>query len=234
MYAVAVSYNNKHDLRADTINRRTDNPLIGHKISDRELNTFLVICISSLVALQFLIHQPASVIISISYLVLSLSYSYPKLNLKSHGWAATILLSLCYGTLPLLLGFFQASTVSYSQVLVLAFLQAIIISPIILSKDYKDLRGDKLTGKFTPLVIYGKATIVKVSLILSLISSVLIVAFAIRYKLNLSIILIMVTLYLFLVYKLHRQEGKLGRLVKAILAGVMLGISILLVKAHPL
>jgi 4-hydroxybenzoate polyprenyltransferase len=157
LYAVVVSINNLADLKTDTLNRRDDNPLVGDKLDSQYVYRFIGVCLAVVLVIQAFMVQPVTCTISGAYLFLGYVYSDRFFNIKSRGLWGTLLLCCCYGAIPALLGLSQGDPLGNRLLLQVVSVSLVAGSPIVLAKDYKDVEGDRLTGKSTPLVRYGIA-----------------------------------------------------------------------------
>jgi 4-hydroxybenzoate polyprenyltransferase len=158
--------------------------------------------------LQLGLKQPTSIIYMGLYALLLVAYSSPHIKLQARGILASIVLSVCYGTLPLFLGWTQQRTPNL-QFYVLAALLIMLMLPSLLAKDYKDLVGDRKTGKNTLLVRHGPTVVMRVSaliLILAFITSVL-AYFQFNWP---PVIILLVVVYSLCVSILHHKRGKTG------------------------
>lgn len=228
MYALNTSLNNYLDIETDKLNNRHDNPLAYGKLSLWQVQLFCGVCLVTVGYLQLLLVQPASLILTAVGLVLGLVYSLPKISIQSRGFLATVLLASWYGVIPLLLGSAQGSTWPAVNLILLTTMQLLLLSPVLLAKDYKDRVGDAAMGKRTPLVRYGKKVIVTVAVISGLMGLAIFVSiynkqFALQIGLSL--------LYLCLLYRLHKQAGAVRKLERLLLSAVLLTMLLLSFKA---
>ncbi len=223
LYSLAAGYNNLTDLHTDGLNKRADNPLLGKSINRRALYLFFVTNLMLLTFVQFFIRQPHSLSICLIYLMLFLSYSHRRINIKSKGYFSAALLCICYGSLPLLLGIVQGGRVAASIVYICVF-QAILLLPIVLAKDYKDLIGDRLTNKKTPLVKYGAKAVTKVAIVSALFASIIFLVIDKQTPLYLQLLSALV--YMALITWLHRNKGSVSQYLRLLLTVDMLAISL--------
>jgi 4-hydroxybenzoate polyprenyltransferase len=209
LYAVAATYNNIHDVKTDRLNLRKDNPLVFTPVSVKTLQIFMGL--NSLIALciGLTLRSPYSLGIVAVYVVLLAAYSHPKLKLQARGWLSPVVLSICYGGLPLLLGLIQNVPVHNQWLWQLPLLQALLTFPITLVKDYKDIVGDTVTGKRTPVVRHGERVVQTTAIAASMLSATYFVYLARLWPLNLSIIIILAGLYITSVAWLHFKLGQL-------------------------
>ncbi|HEX4775050.1 MAG TPA: UbiA family prenyltransferase [Candidatus Saccharimonadales bacterium] len=217
LYAVATNFNNISDLQTDILNKRNDNPFITSALKRYELTLFICVCLLCIVALQFSMRQPGTAIVTASYLVLSYIYSDSFFRLKSRGLLGTALLCICYGTLPLLFGFLQGALVQPHLMIELALFMPLSIAPLILAKDYKDYKGDRLTHKKTPLVLLGSKRLFLLASSLALVSVIAYAIFVVTHHVNLLIGFAIAASYFVLTRQLHTGKGHMTRLYKTAL-----------------
>ncbi len=226
LYAIAASYNNLSDIKTDKLNSRFDNPLISNKISKNTLKTFFSFCFIALLMTQLLLLQPSSIYICLIYLVLAILYSHPTIKLKSRSWFAIFVLSICYGCLPFLLGLAQTKTLYSFKICEFLIFQILLLFPVLLAKDYKDIKGDRLTNKLTPLIVYGQNIVIKVARLSLFVASFLYLYLSIKNKLNIPLSILMILIYISLGYKLHKNKGQLNKILRDILTIDMLLLSL--------
>lgn len=228
IYAAAAGYNNLQDYQTDRINKRADNPLLADRPSRGVMITFFAVTVGAATLLQMGLAQPASMILAVLYVLLATGYSHPKVHMQSRGWWAGILLSICYGSLPVLLGFAQGMSVLAIKPLFLAILQIPLLFPILLAKDYKDKKGDTLTGKRTPLVRYGKRVISQAAMGTALLAAAMYVAAATHLGINLLFALPALITYLIFCYKLHRKKGQINPHARKLANVLLIAMNLLL------
>jgi 4-hydroxybenzoate polyprenyltransferase len=220
LYGLAAGYNNFQDLSTDKINRRLDNPLTRAIISPAGLYVFWALNATLLVAPQFVMAQPVSVLIVTGFLCIALAYSHPLINLKSKGWLSTVSLAICYGGLPTVLGAVQGN-LRWSSILFLALLQVPLLTPSLLAKDYKDEKGDRATGKHTPLVRHGPQVVRIVSACFAGVAAVL------YFTASPGVVAaLLLGSYLLFIYYLHRQKGRIPALPSKLGSALLLTISL--------
>jgi 4-hydroxybenzoate polyprenyltransferase len=205
LYAVAANINNLIDYPSDKINKRADNPLISGELSPKVIKIWVSICLLLIALIQFFLSQPASLIATGSYIVLLFSYSNPWQSLKRLGIAGTLVLGLCYTTLPALTGLAQTSAPLIAQWPVILPLLLASMSGL-LAKDYKDLKGDHATNTLTPLVRYGARKIHAIAIGLI---SIAIVIDAITHT-GRRLPVIWLGCYLVFCHVLHMSKGKVA------------------------
>lgn len=225
LYAIAAGLNNIYDIKTDELNGRADNPLTVRSVSPQALLLFFALCLVALVVLQINLIQPATGLLSLGYILLAILYSYPKLNLKSSGWFSSILLCVCYGSIPLLVGLAQYNFKIEHDPLYYAGMQILFLFPVVLAKDYKDFVGDKLTHKLTPIVRYGVALVFRAAIICAVCTVLLYTATSTEPDLLMAALLS--SAYVAMVYDLHRTEGKINTAQR-----LLLSMTILLMSVH--
>lgn len=161
LYAIAAAYNNLNDIAVDQANHRADNPLSTGALAPYQVRWFIGVQVVVLVALQFWLTQPGTIVLCMIYGLLLLLYSHKQLNVQARGLIAHILLAVCYGSLPVLIAATQQGL--NTSTLWLAGFQITLLLPSLLAKDYKDLKGDRHYGKQTPLVRYGAKAVFKIA-----------------------------------------------------------------------
>lgn len=207
LYALAAAYNNWHDIQTDKFNHRKDNPLTTNHLPKPVVWGF-VACNTLLVigALLFMA-QPGSFVLISMYLLLSYAYSAPTPRLQARGFVAPLVLAACYGVIPMLLGATQGTPLSFGALAVLTLFQILVLVPSLLAKDYKDLRGDKASGKYTPLVRYGPVAVKRAAMIIATLAATAFSVICLAKKLDPLLIYATSACYLLFVYHLHASKG---------------------------
>ena len=210
LYALAASLNNLKDIDTDVVNGRIDNPLVGDHLKAKVVSLFGGVCLVTVVVLQPLMAQPKTALATGAYLLLMYVYSSTFFNVKSRGLWATLLLCLCYGALPLTVGAAQGSSLNSLLIIELAGLAFMAVAPLILAKDYKDLRGDRRTGKLTPLARYGETRLLYITYASALLSASFYVILAKMHGMELPWAILIAAAYGVMVFGLHRRKGSLS------------------------
>lgn len=229
LYGVAASLNNVADIRTDTLNRRTDNPMVGGLLRRRDLSWFVLLALIAAVVLQEYLSQPYSGVIAVVYVALSFAYSDKRLNLQARGIWGTGVLCLCYSTLPFLLGMYQAPLHTYARVFWIAVWTAIATAPIILAKDYKDVAGDKETGKMTPLVRFGTARLTMLTYGILALAIIIYTTLSSNKGTALWVSAAGSVVYVLLTVLLHLRQGKMPKTYKSALMLALIVMVALLV-----
>lgn len=153
MYGIVALQNDINDTATDRINKRHDIPYSRGHLSEMELlRTMLVLSIVATASGVVLNYQVLAWVGL--YLLLGYFYSGPA-NIKSRGIYAALLLGICYGAMPWLIGASVTGQIGEINLLIVAFISFIFSSGIIVIKDFKDVVGDRITHKNTLLVIRG-------------------------------------------------------------------------------
>ncbi len=226
VYALAAGYNNVKDYRADVINKRADNPLTTEQIAPFILKAFFLANLVLLGLLQFVLTQPASILLTVAYLVLTVAYSHKKPRLQARGFWATLTLGVCYGSLPVLMGLAQGTDVLAVKPLAFGAFQIPLLFPLLLAKDYKDLRGDRAVGKRTPLVRHGPAVVLRVALGSAVLAAGLYIGMGFWLELNPLLTLVASEVYVFFAYWLHRTKGTMSVYGRKLATFLLLGMSL--------
>ena len=232
VYALATGFNNMYDIATDSANGRTDNPLVGGQISLKSLKVFFAVCVLTIITLQTVFSQPWTVILVIFYGGLLLGYSHPQFRIMSRGLWATFLLAVCYGSLPLLLGAVQGGRINGMVAVDVALLQAGLLFPVLLAKDYKDLKGDAATGKYTPLVRYGPKAVMWLSYAISLAVSITYLFLLAAKGCNVIRAVVLSITYVVLVLMLHSRQPRPPKSIRLSLTVVMLAMTLLVLKCY--
>jgi 1,4-dihydroxy-2-naphthoate polyprenyltransferase len=172
-YGLVTAYNDLQDQTIDTANRR-HLPLVQGHLAAGEVRHTIVGLLISVAFLQLFVLQPIGLIFTATFLILGWAYSSPPLRLENHGLFGTLLLAVCYSTLPLLLGGLPANTTTLWLILACLLFSATTL----LFKDFKDETGDRLHDKRTPLVRYGHHRTKALSVIFFAIGQVLLLIYA--------------------------------------------------------
>ena len=210
LYAIAATYNNLADIAIDSANKRTDNPFASNQLGQRAGQVWIGCNLLAVVLLQLWSVQPVTVVCVLTLTALIYAYSQSRLNLQSRGLVAPIVLSICYASLPYLLGASQVRTLTHYDY-TLAGLNILLCMPLLLAKDYKDLAGDKAHGKLTPLVRYGARTVGRSALLLCLIASAGVVVLAASTSpgfVPFCLMLLYLVVYVASVIHLHQEQHK--------------------------
>lgn len=222
LYVLATMYNNFYDQRTDGINNNTQNLLVTRELSPRQVTIFTACICTSTVVTLIAIGSYSGLVVTIAYVALLIMYSHPIAALQSRGLVAPLSLAVCYGVLPLLL----PATGLYDKNIWLACgLQMILLSPVLLAKDYKDEKGDSLVGKKTFLVRHGAAFTMKTAVIWASAGLAIIAAVVLLLGQSLFVMVFLVPYWL-LVYRIHAQQGRLNKWAKKLLFLMLIGATV--------
>lgn len=225
LYALATSLNNLQDAPTDRLNHRHDNPFAYGHLTARQLWLFVGACVGVLGLLQLGLQQPGSMLCIVGYIALSVSYSHPRIALQARGLIATALLTLCYGAIPFLLGALQNGNLSDRE-LTVTLLQIPLLVPLLLAKDYKDVLGDALTGKRTPLVRYGSKAVLRLSVGIAISTIAIYALAAAHFRSFRPISVALGGIYLLFVYRLHVTKGAVPKIERLALTVTLLAIAL--------
>lgn len=152
-YGLVTIYNDLSDHLVDTANKRSDIPLASSQITRGSLRQLA----TGLFAIGFvcaLIAGQGALLWLGGYLFFGWLYSGPA-NFKGRGVLGVIILGLCYGVMPWLLGYSLTAAPITPWGFVLMAASFFFASGIVPLKDFKDVKGDALHNKKTLLVLYG-------------------------------------------------------------------------------
>lgn len=164
-YGLAAALNDVHDLDIDRANGR-DRPLVDGSLTVADARRAMAGCAVAVVVSQLLLRQPLGLLVATLAVVLSVGYSHPGVAVERRGLWATVLLSVSYVGLPLVL----AGPLPGVPPSVAALLAA---TSMLLYKDVKDELGDRAHGKATPLVRWGMHRMDAVATVLLVAATVL-------------------------------------------------------------
>lgn len=153
IYGAVALQNDVSDIATDRLNNRSDIPLASGHLSMQDTNRALQAIRIAALVVALLINQWA-VIWSVIYLFFGWLYS-GRPSFKNRPYLSLIVLALCYGVMPWLLGFIATRPQPNPFTVMLiasSFLFVLFIMPL---KDFKDRMGDAKTGKRTLLVVHG-------------------------------------------------------------------------------
>lgn len=99
----------------------------------------------------------------VGFFILSWAYNTQPLRLSLRPLSSIVVLGLCYGFVPIMLGASSAGQIT-SQIILLAVFWSIGRVSLSILKDYKDAVGDAKSSKKTFLLVYGNRTVRLISL----------------------------------------------------------------------
>lgn len=231
LYTIAVCYNNLKDTSVDTTNKRRDNPLAAGTISKRTLYTYIGILLAAVVLLTAVMRNTALVYAVAIYGIMTVLYSHEKFNVQARGIFALFPLAICYGCLPIIIG---AGTFDLAGNFLLAIvLQIPLLLPMLLAKDYKDLRGDAAHGKRTFLVRHGvrKTQYVAGALLAGVTAIIIYLSISRNFEYQVVVSLLSI-IYAIAVLLIHLRLSRISPLIKRLAFSCLLGIT-LLIAAQP-
>ena len=147
-YGLAAAYNDLHDVEVDRANGR-NRPLATGVLTAADARAAIVACAAGVLVAQVLLVQPLGLGVTLASAAATLAYSHPRIGLQRRGVLGTGMLAVTYLVLPVLLAGARP------PLLVTAALVAGGTATL-LYKDVKDEAGDRLLGKRTPLVRWGR------------------------------------------------------------------------------
>ena len=159
-YGFVTVYNDLSDYKIDVANKRFDIPLVDGTISSLQLKRLMIGLFAVAFSAVLLFGTQSTLLWMSVYMFLGYLYSGPA-HAKSHPIYSPIILGICYGAMPILLGYsMNGNEGAIFSPLVLGILVASFLfsAAIILLKDFKDETGDRKFGKRTFLVAYGAET----------------------------------------------------------------------------
>ncbi|HEY8992434.1 MAG TPA: UbiA family prenyltransferase [Candidatus Microsaccharimonas sp.] len=186
MYGIVALHNDFSDVETDRINHRKDVPYAMGLLTQKQLIITIVTLSAITTIAGYILNYSVLLWVSL-YITLGYAYSGP-LNVKSRGILAALLLGFCYGAMPWLIGASATNQLDHYNLLFLAFASFIFSSGIIVIKDFKDVKGDRATGKKTLLVSKGPSFTRYYYLSVTSFSYVLLVVFSRIFNLNVSFV----------------------------------------------
>jgi 4-hydroxybenzoate polyprenyltransferase len=181
VYACATCINDLADWKIDAINLQghPDRPLITGEGSRKDLMVLLIFTAAIAVGLAALVNDLVVVAV-VAGLCVNALYSLPPLRISYKAILTPFYLALCYVLIPYQVGFGVVSSranVDFNWRYLVAF-YFLFLARICL-KDFRDRKGDALSGKPTLILKYGKKLVCLISVVSVLVgSSVLIILLA--------------------------------------------------------
>ena len=164
IYMAATAINDIYDYSVDKINMPY-RPLQSGRVTINEAWAFSIIfyALGLLVAYSFNMNI---IVCAIAFVVTSALYSLPPVHFVRRGFLAQLELSLSTIVIPLYTGFVYSvgSLVLPTNLLFILLSIGLLFSSIVIIKDFKDVDGDRKSGKNSAVVRLGE----KKSLALSL------------------------------------------------------------------
>ena len=147
-YGLAAAYNDLHDIEVDRANGRR-RPLATGALSPADAGKAMVACALGVAVSQLLLVQPLGLAVTIASVAATAAYSHPRLGLERRGVLGTATLAVTYLVLPVLLAGGTVAPLGLAALVAGG-------TATLLYKDVKDEHGDRLLGKRTPLVRWGR------------------------------------------------------------------------------
>lgn len=170
LYMGAASINDVHDSAADKINMPY-RPIPSGRITPREAEIIAAFMYLLGNAIAYLFFGTQILILGLIFTILSLIYSVPPYRVAGRGFVAQVKLSF----LSIFLPFYSGAVYTLqkfeipSKELLAVLSMTILYIFLAITKDYKDIDGDKKEGKYTFLLRVGYERAIHVSLIGTLI-----------------------------------------------------------------
>ncbi len=194
IYGIVAIYNDFNDYKTDVANNRKDIPYATNSISKKTLLKLITILVGLVVIAGLMLHPSVYIWVG-SYLLLGWLYSGPA-KIMSRGFLASILLGICYGSLPWLIGVSAAGVNISCSLIFLLVSNLFFSSGTVIIKDFIDKNGDRKTSKNTILVLKGSEYTRHYYLIMTSIAYIILIAACVMFS---SIWLIIIS-PLFLIY----------------------------------
>jgi 4-hydroxybenzoate polyprenyltransferase len=156
-WTFAVSFNDIYDQTEDLINE-IDRPLVSGKLSKKEMSTITLLVAMITFTFGIILSYFTTLwilIITSATIFLGIAYSLPKVRLKKYPFIATGIIGL--GTfLVFLVGAFSQTSSLDQNTLTFGMILFILLTLVSLSKDLKDVKGDRKAGIITLPTLFGK------------------------------------------------------------------------------
>ncbi len=148
------------DKEIDKVNL-PNRPLPSGRISEKDLLHFYMLLVS-LTLIPPLFISPLLFVIALSGIVIGIIYSVKPVRLKEKYLLSNMSIAFGYGIISFFIGFLSAGgSISSAPLWIPIFLFVMDIGGSI-SKDYKDIEGDKLFNMRTLPVVHEKNTCIKI------------------------------------------------------------------------
>ena len=159
-YGVAAAYNDLHDVEIDRANGR-NRPLATGTLTAADARLAIAACAGAVAVAQPLLIQPLGLAVTGAAVVAATAYSHGAVGIQRRGLWGTALLAASYLVLPVLL-----AGRPVSPALVVALIAGGCAT--LLYKDVKDEAGDRVFGKRTPLIRWGRRRTDRVATLLGM------------------------------------------------------------------
>ncbi len=175
------------DKEIDKINLPS-RPLPSGRISEKELLYFYIFLVA-LTLLPALFISSALFIVALAGVLIGIIYSVKPIRFKERYLVSNMSIAFGYGIVSFLIGFLSAGgSLSSVPIWMPIFLFFLDIGGSI-SKDYKDIEGDKIFGMRTLPVVHEKNTCVKIHSIFLLLPFAVLILLSLLFILPFSYIL---------------------------------------------
>lgn len=177
-YGLVTLYNDLSDVEIDRTNERQDIPLAAGHLTQLEVGRYMAV-LAGLGAVSAIVLSVNVLLWFAAYILFGWLYSGP-LRFKSKPFLSLVVLGICYGLMPWLLGALVTSGHMDGKFWLLAICSLIFSIGLLPLKDFKDEKGDRKHDKRTLLVVFGSTfvhrfmlsltSLAYITLIISLIS----------------------------------------------------------------
>lgn len=156
-YVAATSVNDLADEQIDLVNHPRDSgrPLVSGDATRAELRRLHLVAAGTALAAAAPLGVLPLALVALS-LTIGIAYSVPPLSLSYRTWLAPLVLSLAYVAIPFALGAEASGREWGGPDLVLAGALLCLFLARIVLKDFRDRAGDRLYGRPTLLLRFGK------------------------------------------------------------------------------
>ncbi len=164
LYVYATSVNDLADEKIDQINLQgsAERPLLDGSTTRHSLLDLAIIAAIVATALAAL-SGTQYLILTLAVLVFNLCYSLPPIRLSGRA-VAPLFLASCFTLVPFTMGVWVNTSVFSSRVWLLAGMVGISFIGRIILKDFRDFIGDRIHGKNTFLVRFGRVPTISVAI----------------------------------------------------------------------
>ncbi|MEO8691380.1 MAG: UbiA family prenyltransferase [Candidatus Saccharimonas sp.] len=164
LHSVATIANDVEDMAIDKANKR-DVSVIS-SITKRQAWWILGLITVATIIVSAVFLNLLFTFMLLYLLVLSGAYNMRPQQLSRRPISSIVVLGICYGMLPLLMGASLGTLMPFNAILLSVFL-AISRTSLSMLKDYKDASGDAAHHKRTFLLVYGRTRVRQVSVALA-------------------------------------------------------------------
>ena len=146
--AIACALNDLADVESDTVNGRTDRPLVSGLASRRDVHLVVAGGTAAIVLVQPALPQPQAMVVTAAGALLAHASACRPLELQRRGTGGLIALASCYFLLPIALVTGPGALAGLAPL-------ALVGAGVLAHKDVRDEAGDRVAGKSTLVVRYG-------------------------------------------------------------------------------